>query len=60
MNGRAVQFFNLSMSGGFGGCYMDTNEPYNEHLCYVDGIECYANEARFGGIVVVMLVDVEG
>jgi hypothetical protein len=50
--GRPLRFFNLSMSGGFGAEYADTDEPYDSSICYIDGVKCHANEARFGGIVI--------
>jgi hypothetical protein len=51
------------MDGGgrFTTLYKDTREPYGgsdygqRHVCYVDGVECFANEARFGGIVIEMV-----
>jgi len=49
---RALSFFNESLSGGFAAQYADTGEPYPSHECYVDGILCFADEARFGGIVI--------
>lgn len=51
-DGRPLTFFNLGMSGGYGACYTDTQEPYETHRCFVDGVECHADEARFGGIVI--------
>ena len=51
-SGRALGFGNIDMSGGFVAKYRDTNEMYDSHTCYIDGIECFANEARFGGVVV--------
>lgn len=51
-NGRKLQFGNIDFSGGYEAGYADTDEPYNSHQCYVDGIECRADEARFGGIVI--------
>ena len=47
-----MTFGNVSVSGGFVGRYADTDEEYEGHQCFVDGVECVANEARFGGIVV--------
>ncbi|TVQ09222.1 MAG: ADP-ribosylglycohydrolase family protein [Balneolaceae bacterium] len=32
--------------------YADSGEAYNSRVCYIDGIECRAGEARFGGIVI--------
>lgn len=51
-DGRALSFFNESISGGFAAQYTDTGEPYTGHECYIDGIQCYADEAYFGGIVI--------
>ena len=52
-DGRPLVFGNVSMSGGFAAAYADTGEPYPaEHVCFVDGVECWADEARFGGIVI--------
>ena len=49
---RPLAFFNEGFSGGFVAQYSDTGERYPSHICTIDGIECYANEARFGGIVI--------
>ncbi|RJG42392.1 hypothetical protein [Motilimonas pumila] len=51
-NGRLLQFFNTCVSGGFKAEYTDTGEERNSHLCFIKGVACYANEARFGGIVI--------
>lgn len=51
-NGRAVEFYNESFSGGFIAKYLDTGEERDSHICYVDGVQCWADEARFGGIVI--------
>lgn len=50
--GRKLLFSNVDFSGGFKAIYEDTKEIYNSHICYIKGIKCYADEARFGGIVV--------
>jgi hypothetical protein len=51
--GRPVDFFNYDLSGyGAVGQYLDRQEPYEERVCFVDGIRCTAEEARFGGIVI--------
>ena len=52
INGRRLVFYNLDFSGDFSAKYNDTGEIYNSHTCYIECIECYADEARFGGIVV--------
>ena len=51
-DGRKLGFGNESLSGGFVARYVDTNETRNSHICYIDGIECYADEAHMGGIVI--------
>jgi len=51
-NGRPLEFSNVSLSGGFIAYYADTKEEYGQHICYIDGIKCRADEARFGGIVI--------
>ena len=51
-SGRPVQFRNLSFEGGCGGFYPDNEEVYPSEVCFIDGRECFAGEARFGGIVV--------
>ncbi len=49
--GRKVSFANEGFFGGCIGSYED-GAIYVSHSCYVDGIECEANEAKFGGIVI--------
>jgi len=51
-DGRALSFFNESLSGGFAAQITDTGETYSSHECYINGIQCYADEAHFGGIVI--------
>ena len=53
-NGMEINFGNIDLSGGFvsyifqaGSC-----EEGEEHICYIDGIKCYADESRFGGVVI--------
>ena len=50
--GRKLIIGNIDLSGGYIACYEDTKEKYDSHICYIDGIECIADEARFGGIVI--------
>ncbi|MBK7392270.1 MAG: hypothetical protein IPI64_03080 [Chloracidobacterium sp.] len=50
--GRSLSFSNVSLSGGFTAIYSDTHEERNSHECYIDGVRCRADEARFGGIVI--------
>ena len=52
--GRPLVFYNETIMGsGFQAIFSDTQEIHDSHTCYIDGIECYAEEAYFGGIVVV-------
>ena len=51
-NGRKLGFGNQSFSGGFVAWYADTKETRDTHLCYIDGIECWADEAHMGGVVI--------
>ncbi|WP_179007391.1 hypothetical protein [Winogradskyella forsetii] len=55
ISGRKVEFFNTHWSGG--GCqgyYIGTEqkEKYDSELCYINVKEYFAEEARFGGIVI--------
>ncbi len=54
VNGRELLFYNVSFSGGYIAYYADgdSKEEYKSHDCYIDGIKCRADEARFGGIVI--------
>ena len=61
-DGRKIYFFNDFAKSkevdntyewiGPGAQYIDTKETYNSVICYINGIECKANEGRFGGIVI--------
>ena len=51
-DGRKLNFYNQSISGGYEAKYADTGEEYNSHDCHISGIMCHANEHRFGGIVI--------
>jgi hypothetical protein len=50
--GRGLMFTNESVSGGFIAMYRDTGETSDSHICYVDGLRCWADEAHMGGTVV--------
>jgi hypothetical protein len=50
--GRPLELFNVSPTGAYGASYKDTGEDYPSHDCYIDGIQCRADEAHLGGIVV--------
>lgn len=51
-DGRRLHFANERFSGGYSACFADTGESYESHVCFVKGIVCWADEARFGGIVI--------
>ena len=51
-NGKKLEFWNVSAGGGFRAEYSDSKKEYNSHTCFINGIECHADEARFGGIVI--------
>ncbi len=52
-NNRQLKFYNETMMGsGFAAQYADTDEKGESHICYINGIKCRADEARFGGIVI--------
>lgn len=51
-NGLSLTFTNEDLSGGFIAFYSKTKEKYNSHICFIRGIKCIADEARFGRIVV--------
>jgi hypothetical protein len=54
-DGRALAFYNTSLAGGFVAKYADTDELAVQetvtHVVFVDGIRCWADAGRFGGIV---------
>jgi hypothetical protein len=52
--GNPIDFFNVDASGGFLSITIIDGERVRgeEHVCYIKGVKCHANEARFGGIVI--------
>ena len=51
-DGRALVFYNADGSSGYRAELADSGERHPSHACWIDGIACHADEARFGGIVV--------
>lgn len=51
-DGRLLEFSNIDMSGGYTARFADTLAEYPSHECFVAGVKCHADEARFGGIVI--------
>ena len=56
-DGRLLEFYNESFSGGFIAKYSDTGEARDSHVCFIDDVKCWADEAHFGGIVIQPAVD---
>ena len=50
-----IEFHNIDCLGGF--VSLVNNVEGSIHQCYVNNIECYADEARFGGIVISVVVE---
>ncbi len=51
-DGKELEFFNDSISGGFIARYKDTKGIRDSHICFIQGIKCRADEAHLGGIVI--------
>ena len=49
-NNVKIDFYNEDHGGGL--YSLITNVKGNQHECYVDGKKCYAEEHRFGGIII--------
>ena len=52
--GHLIDFFNANADGGFLSATIIDGEKVwgEEHICYIKGVRCRADEARFGGIVI--------
>ena len=62
--GNEVSFSNIDISGGFASYHKIKNNNNNnndnenkiiqkeDHMCWINSVQCYADEARFGGIVI--------
>ena len=49
-DGNGITFANEGIQGGF---ISVVGKTFGQnHQCFVNGIECYADEGRFGGIVI--------
>lgn len=55
-SGFTIEFQNEDETGGFVSVHYDSDGKHThtgrEHLCFINNIPCYANEHRFGGIVI--------
>ena len=59
-SGNPVWFCNTHFPGlGFASLHTvdGTVVEKEEHICFVKGVKCYAEEAKFGGIVIEIYVD---
>ena len=50
INGTKKEFYNIDIWGGIK-CLMNEKE-IDDFSCYVNRVKCHAQEARFGGIVI--------
>ncbi|WP_335093662.1 hypothetical protein [Nostoc sp.] len=64
--GRKLDFYTCSRKEGseenvfkigFGATVIESNEEYDSNICYINGVKCWADEARFGGIVIEAMID---
>ena len=53
-NNEKIEFYNVDHTGGF--ISVVNKVQGSIHDCYVNNIQCYADEARFGGIVISVVV----
>ena len=53
-NGNPMDFFNIDHTGGFFSMTMVNGKQVRgeNHTCFIKGNKCWADEARFGGIVI--------
>lgn len=51
--GDEMQFYNKGVLGGFIAKNKRTGEISEDHICYINGVKCWADEYRFGGIIIV-------
>ncbi len=57
-DGRKLEFANATLLGtGYVARYVDTQEVYESNICYINQVKCWADEARFGGIVIEKMAD---
>lgn len=54
-HGKLLTSYNVSLSGGFEAAHAEDKavcaEATDTHAVWIDEVECYMGEARFGGIV---------
>lgn len=50
-DGRLLSFANEAWGGGCKAFHLDDHSEYKSNICLVRGVSVWADEARFGGIV---------
>ena len=57
VNNCKVKYGNRSIAGGFISYHAtpDGVIEREDHVCYVNGAKCFADECRYGGIVIIFL-----
>ncbi len=50
--GNGLRFYNAGLDGGLLVRRADTDETVDTTTCWIDGIQCFVQEGRFGGVVV--------
>lgn len=51
-DGNVLTFGNVDYTGGFVSFKNGVATSPSQHICYINGVKCCADEARFGGIVI--------
>jgi DNA-directed RNA polymerase subunit RPC12/RpoP len=54
--GEKVKFYNAEFLGFGVTAKKEDNSIYSSDICYIEGIKCKASEARFGGIVIMPIL----
>ncbi len=55
LDGHRVTFQNIDAFGGFESIHVGEGNQITkkeEHLCFVNGVKCWADEGRYGGIII--------
>lgn len=51
-DGDEMVYYNKSVTGGFEAKNKRTSEISEDHVCYINGVKCWADEYRFGGVMI--------
>jgi hypothetical protein len=63
--GRSIRFsqqcstYDLFGTSTLKACYLANNEKYESNMCWIDGVPCRAEIARYGGIVIQKLLSTQ-